>query len=674
MAKIDETLKIIDILKDYCGDNPYLLKLQKEYFLEKKDILNELNKEYILSNYNKEPKLINKTIKLCDWYSEKLKKDWGIDFLPEKLKISYLIGETKSHYHCLIKYRQNMDYIYAFLNKKGIITNFIINDYHDIDVNFDRYDKLSSVRRPEETPRKIKDHQKEAVQFLLSRKKCILAYDMGLGKTCAAAVAAIEGNFDSVLVICPASLKTNWFNELTYYIPEREISIIGGFTDLKKSELEKYLGYGIGKSGKSIPELQKEAKERGKWDENRFVIVNYDILDEFFKLPKSRKKIDIEESEKNNPLLDFIKNKKALIIIDEAHRLSNMNSQQYKIIKNLIRKGEPDSIYLITGTPITNNPQNYFNLLYLIDEPITDDWEYYMDRYCGAKRIPINDKEREKRNAISKKFISACNKSNWYELTDKEKQELNDIIKKSIKTRLIPGDSKNLDELKEKTSHIYLRKTKEDLGGLPSKYVIERTYDLTEEEQVEYNRLWEEYEKEKNEINPDSELNKELLEGGLYRKYLSNQMVPHTIKLTNKCLEKGEKVIIFCCYDEELYTLRDYYKDKCVIYNGKISQKEKDEAKNKFTNNPECMIFIGNLQSAGVGINLTSSRVVIFNNFSFVPGDCRQGEDRCYRIGQIKDVYIFYQFFKNTQYEKMWDTVLSKELVINQIIKKESEK
>ena len=674
MAKIDETLKIIDILKDYCGDNPYILKLQKEYFLEKKDILNELNKEYILSNYNKEPKLINKTIKLCDWYSEKLKKDWGIDFLPEKLKISYLIGETKSHYHCLIKYRQNMDYIYAFLNKKGIITNFIINDYHDIDVNFDRYDKLSSVRRPEETPRKIKDHQKEAVQFLLSRKKCILAYDMGLGKTCAAAVAAIEGNFDSVLVICPASLKTNWFNELTYYIPEREISIIGGFTDLKKSELEKYLGYGIGKSGKSIPELQKEAKERGKWDENRFVIVNYDILDEFFKLPKSRKKIDIEESEKNNPLLDFIKNKKALIIIDEAHRLSNMNSQQYKIIKNLIRKGEPDSIYLITGTPITNNPQNYFNLLYLIDEPITDDWEYYMDRYCGAKRIPINDKEREKRNAISKKFISACNKSNWYELTDKEKQELNDIIKKSIKTRLIPGDSKNLDELKEKTSHIYLRKTKEDLGGLPSKYVIERTYDLTEEEQVEYNRLWEEYEKEKNEINPDSELNKELLEGGLYRKYLSNQMVPHTIKLTNKCLEKGEKVIIFCCYDEELYTLRDYYKDKCVIYNGKISQKEKDEAKNKFTNNPECMIFIGNLQSAGVGINLTSSRVVIFNNFSFVPGDCRQGEDRCYRIGQIKDVYIFYQFFKNTQYEKMWDTVLSKELVINQIIKKESEK
>ena len=30
--------------------------------------------------------------------------------------------------------------------------------------------------------RRIKPHQKEAVQFLLSRKKCILADDMGLGK------------------------------------------------------------------------------------------------------------------------------------------------------------------------------------------------------------------------------------------------------------------------------------------------------------------------------------------------------------------------------------------------------------------------------------------------------------------------------------------------------------
>ena len=50
-------------------------------------------------------------------------------------------------------------------------------------------------------------------------------------------VAAIEGNFDAILIICPASLKSNWFNELTNYVAERDISIIGGVNEMKKGEI-----------------------------------------------------------------------------------------------------------------------------------------------------------------------------------------------------------------------------------------------------------------------------------------------------------------------------------------------------------------------------------------------------------------------------------------------------
>jgi SNF2 family DNA or RNA helicase len=57
-----------------------------------------------------------------------------------------------------------------------------------------------------------------------------------------------------------------------------------------------------------------------------------------------------------------------------------------------------------------------------------------------------------------------------------------------------------------------------------------------------------------------------------------------------------------------------------------------------------------------------------------VPGDNRQMEDRCCRIGQTKDVDIYYQMFRGTQYEKMWEIVLKKELTINSVIKKEDEK
>ena len=670
---VEDKKNAIDLLEKYSGNNPYLLNLKKDFF-NGKTSLNDFNTEYILKNYDKEPKLINKNVKITQWYGEKLQNDWEIDFLPKILKIKYLLGETETTYHCLIKYRQNMDYIYAFLNKKGVMTDFITEDYHNIKVDFDRYNKLSQTRRPDKEPRFIKPHQKEAVQFLLARKKCVLADDMGLGKTMSLTVAAIEGNFDCVLVICPASLKSNWFEELIYFVPAREISIIGGFTGMKKNELERYLGYSIGKSGKTIPELQEEAKKRGKWNENRFVIVNYDILDEFFKFPNSRKKVDIEEAYNKSPLLQFISGKKSLIIVDEAHNLSNMKSQQYKIINSLIHKGKPDSVYFATGTPITNNPQNYYNLLYLIDCDITNDWQYYIEHYCEGFKMPINEEEKEKKKRITNEFVKNCKKNSWYDLTDTEKKLLNEELSRKVKFRWIPKGASNLDELKERTKQIYLRRTKEDFNELPEKHVLERIYLLSDEEKQEYNRLWEEYEREKLEENPNKELNKELLEGGLYRKYLSNKMVPHTIKFVNRCLEKNEKVIIICCYDEELYTLRDYYSNKCVIYNGKMSSKEKDYAKNEFMNNPEVKVIIGNIDSIGVGLNLTVSRLVIFNNFSFVPGINRQAEDRVYRIGQKRDVFIYYQFFKDTQYEKMWDTVLRKELVINQIIKKENEK
>ena len=662
----------IEILRGYSGTNPYYLMLKRDVIL-KGDIkkLNAFNVEYIIENQNFVPKQIGKTIKIADWYGLKKQEDWGTEFIPQKLRVVSLLGETSTTYHCYVQYRQSVDPVMAFLPKKAVLTNFTLPDWHDYPVDFDRYDKLSMSKDPN---RRLKLHQRDGIKFLLARKKCVLADDMGYGKTCELAVAAIEGNFDAVLVICPASIKTNWKKELMWYVPERDVTIIESYLDKNKGELEKFLGYKEGKSGLSLSELQNEAKEAGKWDENRFVIVNYDIVNEFYEIPATRSKENIEKAYQNSPMLQYIANKKALVIIDEAHRLSNTTSDRYKIIKDLIKRGNPDSVYLATGTPITNNPQNYFNLLQLIGDPVADDREYYMKRYCAAIEVPRDNRERAKRDAISKKFIANRGKSNWHELTDEEKNELHEIVKKSVRMLTIPNGESNLEELKDRTAHIYLRRVKEDLLDLPNKTVHELFYDLDMGQIMEYNRLWEEYEAAQLEADPTKDLNKELLEGAIYRKYLSNQMVPNTIKLADSFIEKGEKVVIACCYDEELYTLKEYYGDRCVIFNGKVSAKDKDKNIEKFTNDPNIMVFIGNIQAAGVGITLLASHTLIFNNISFVPGDNLQMQDRIYRIGQTKDVDIYYQIFRDTQYEKMWNIVLRKSLVINQIVKKEDEK
>ena len=672
--EIEKKNTAIDLLKNYDGINTYLLALKRDVITYKKvDKLTDFNVDYVLKNINYQIKDINKIVHVTDWYGDELKDKWETAFRIEKVLIKKLLGETDKFYHCFIQYRKNVEPSYAFLKKNGIIGNFLLEDYHNISIDFDRYDRLSMSRTPD-NPRKIKNHQKEAVQFLISRKKCILADDMGTGKSTSLTVASIEGNFDAILIICPASLKSNWFNELTNYVSEKDISIIGGVNEMKKNEIEKYLGYGEGKSGKNLNELKEEAKERGKWTDNRYVIINFDILDDVYKVSRAKTKEGIEKAVENSPMLKFLLNKKSLIIIDEAHKLSNNTSDRYKIIKDLINKSNPHSIYLSTGTPITNDPANYFNLLSLLNDPLTIDREFYYMRYCDAFKMPINEQQKQKKQQLTQEFLNSHNKNTWYDLTVEEKKSLNDIINKRVIQKIIPKGGKNLEELKMQTAHVYLRRTKDDIGDLPPKYIHERVFELNEEQMAEYKKLWDEYEAAKLEEDSSKELNKELIEGGLYRKYLSNQMVPNTIKLAEKCLARGEKIVIACCYDDELYTLRDYFKDKCVIYNGKMSLKEKDEAIKKFNNDPNVMIFIGNIIAAGVGITLTSSRVVIFNNFSYVPGDNSQFQDRVHRIGQTRDVHIFYQFFKDTQYEKMWNTVLSKSVIINQVIKKEEEK
>lgn len=665
-----DKLIALDILKEYKGNNPYILMLQRDVFFKHEE-LNDFGAEYVFKNHSFKPIEINKTIKLADWYQEKKKNDWNIDFLPEKVSVKWLLGETSTAYHCYVKYRQSVDPVQAFLPKKAVLTNFLLPDYRKLHVDFDRYDKLSMSK---DSNRRLREHQKEAVKFLLSRKKCVLADDPGYGKTVELIVAAIEGNFDSVLIICPASIKSTWKKELLWYIPERDITIVEGIQGKTKSELEEYLGYCVGRSGKNVSELKDEAKERGKWKDNRFVIVNFDILDEVYKIPVSRSKENIEKAYNESPMLQYITNRKTLIIIDEAHVLSNMSSIRYKVIRDLVKRGNPDSIYAATGTPITNNPQNFFCVLQFLNDPITDDYNYYMERYCDAKKFPKNAEEKEKRERISTNFIQSKGKNNWYSLTDSEKQELNKIIERNVKMVTVANGSSNLEELKERVSHMYLRRLKEDLQGMVKKTIHEIFYDLTIEQKVEYDRLWEEYENAQYEENPDKELNKDLIEGAIYRRYLSNQMVPNTIKLANDFISIGEKVIIGCCYDEELYTLKDYFGDIAVVYNGKMNSKEKDKAQNEFMTNPNIKVFIGNLKSAGVGLTLTAAKYLIFNNFDFVSGNNEQFQDRIHRLNQTDDVHVYYQIFRETQYEKMWDIVFRKKYIIDQVIKKESEK
>ena len=478
--------------------------------------------------------------------------------------------------------------------------------------------------------------------------------------TLAAIIAALEDKYQKILIICPASVKMTWKKELELLVPSDDITIVEG----------------------------------SKWKENRFTIINYDILKNFYEVPTevvkkkelnlnddgkivkvvkektvvSRKKAVITEAMDNSQLYQ---SKFDLVIIDEAHRLSNTTSGIFKIVSDLLGRSNPKGIYAITGTPITNRPINFFNILKIIDAPLANDWKYYVERYCDGRWF-YNKKERDAYSAI---FCRKKKKNTWYDLTDKEKEELDKILDKNCKKIWVTDGSSNLDELQEVVKPYYLRRLKSDFGKIVKKTVKVLNYKLTNKEREEYDGVWDEYiQAQEGKGKEDIDKYKRITEGIMLRQWLAKSMTKKTIKLAEKCINLGHKVVIFCSFDDELNTIKEHFGKLCVVHNGKLTMKRKNDSVEKFQNDPNIKVFIGNIQSAGVGLTLVASRVAIFNSFSWVSGDNLQAEDRIHRLNQKNDVTIYYQVYSDTFYKEMLEKVRGKQEIIDNIIVSESEK
>lgn len=650
-----KTNEAYEILKNYKGNNSYIINLKNDVFVYDNLTLNDFHIEYILTNHNFEPIYLNKIVKIADWFGEKKQIEWNIEFLPQKLQIGYYLGETSDFYHCYVKYRRSQEkMVSVFIPKKALLNPLFLEDFNQKVVDFEKYNKMAGIV--------LKSQQEQGVKFLTTRKKAILAHQMGGGKTITSIVAALEDNYEKILIISPASVKSTWKKELKRFVNDEEMVIVEG----------------------------------SKWKEARFTIINYDILDNFYEIPTeivnrrvktiddngkityktvkkeivSKKDVIINKAMSNSQLFQ---SKFDLIIIDEAHKLSNADSSRYKIISDLIKRSNPNGIYLLTGTMITNNPMNLYNILKIIDADITKDWQAYVKRYCDGKQIFVKG-ERDKFTNV---FLKKVKKNSWYDLTFDEKSELNTYLDNNCKKIWLTNGSSNLDELREKIKHLYLRDLNEEIYNNFSKEVKILEYNLTSEEWLQYNQIWDEYVNSQGEEKDIDKLldNKKLIEVSVLRQATSQMMIPYTIRLAENILNKtNDKMIIFCAFDNEIYSLQEHFGDKCVVHNGKITAKEKDKVLKKFNEDENCRILLGNLTSTSVGLNLIVANKIIFNSVSWLPAENQQAEYRILRIGQTKDCRIFYQKFKNTYLDHIFETLQLKNEIIDNVIVDETKK
>ncbi|KAI5660601.1 hypothetical protein M9H77_19924 [Catharanthus roseus] len=101
----------------------------------------------------------------------------------------------------------------------------------------------------------------------------------------------------------------------------------------------------------------------------------------------------------------------------------------------------------------------------------------------------------------------------------------------------------------------------------------------------------------------------------------------------------------------------------CVQLVGSMSMAARDAAIKKFTDDPDCRIFLMSLKAGGVALNLTVASHVFLMDPWWNPAVERQAQDRIHRIGQYKPIRIVRFVIKDTIEERILKLQEKKELV-----------
>ncbi len=549
----------------YEGSNNQLLEYKRKFTEVKNFKLTRPQAEYVLKYKDINPKVARKHINIVSTFGEKIQEEKLLPIPPEKIWCEKLLCESDKAYHIWGKILDSEQNSAFWLPKAAILQE---EKKLNRVIDYSPYDNRPPM-----------EHQKVAIEKLLANDKFILADDMGLGKTTAAVIASIEAGAKKVLIVCPASLKINWDREIKNYTDRRVLIVEGR-----------------------------------KWGSTfDYYIINYDILKNYHTTEKS------EDSEDFKLLVN---EKFDLAIVDEAHYVSNTTANRTRLLNDVLET--IPRVWLLTGTPMTSRPINYFNLLKIVDSPLTLNWQSYVRRYCKGYQFTVG------------------NRKVWN-----------------------TSGASNLDELRERTKSYVLRRMKTDILDLPEKIVtpvfVELTSKMYDEELEEFTRI-------SNDKKDNETISVTLNRLMKIRQLIAYEKIPYTCEIIDKCLDQGKKVIVFTNFTMSLEMLHEKYKKNSVILNGSMSKEKKQESVDRFQNENKIKIFISNIVAGGVGITLTAGEVVIMNDLSFVPAHHSQAEDRAYRYGQKNSVLVYYPIFENTLEKIIYNILQKKKGIIDQVM------
>lgn len=515
----------------------------------------------------------------------------------------------------------------------------------------------------------LNPHQVEAALFAFKSpfsKGAILADEVGLGKTIEAGILLSQQwaeNKRRILIICPSSLRKQWFNELAdkFYLNSEVIE--------SKNFNAKY------KSGVINP-----------FDDNTSIkICSYQYAS------KQAELIQLTSWD--------------LVVMDEAHYLRNVHKNPDSIasrIKNAIKDHKK---VLLTATPLQNRLEELFGLVSIIDDGVFGDIKTFRKQYINGEGDLEELKEKLKpivkrtlrqdvrefvpyreRIPITQQFVP----------TDQEKRLYNSVLDylRSENIYALPKAQKHLMESVMfkllGSSSFAIAKTLEAL--IKRLNIMLTTSKVVEDEIISwFEEEYENFDDERDESEEESQDYTEITAADKINIQNEIDTLTQYLILANSIEnnEKGEKLIIALetgfqklnqlganqkalIFTESTRTQqylferlsKEKYKGKIVLFNGSnsdelsssIYQKWVSDKDNygKLTNSKsidirnalvdafksddyEIMIAT---EAAAEGINLQFCSMVVNFDLPWNPQRIEQRIGRCHRYGQLHDVVV----------------------------------
>jgi len=271
----------------------------------------------------------------------------------------------------------------------------------------------------------------------------------------------------------------------------------------------------------------------------------------------------------------------------------------------------------ISATPIEKSPKDLFQILHYLDPKTWNNRWKYLWRYCSPTHngFGYNFDGHSNEEELSQKLRS----------TIMIRRNLEDVqVEMPSKVRQLIGFPSNESDLIDTKPYI------DKLMTMKANLEIAKCSDNKDDYRKAVEAL---------------KLAKKTTDAEIFRvrHETAKKKVPFIIEYIKNLIEEGETKLVLFAYHVEtvIMELHKAFKKNSVYISGSCSSKERQNAIDRFHNDPKINIFIGSIKIAGEGIDLIAGNWVGFVELDDLPSVMYQCESRLQRIiSKFKTIFI----------------------------------